>query len=403
MSSFFSSLFASSSSRSGETKNTSTTNANVLGNDDHHSTPTLRQISLPQEWQNDNTSDIIESGKFSYGFESLQSSMEIAQELDKIANSPVGTFEKFNIAVDLSRDENPSIWNVPLVHEALSRALTSFIVQTQTDARQLIRIKIPGQHIYGTTLFASTAPECQGKIHNISFPQGCFLRLENGINNDTWAVQKMPQDGSYSIQYTKDETQERTKMFIDKSLVQVSCTMYRLDKDDSEEYQKVMAMFGTQGSLEIISIDRIQNTALYEDFYLRRERMFRRLGAEGLNEKLLWHGCSGNVVLPIASTGFDWRLCGLHGTAYGRGAYFAKNSSYSQNDAYSKPDVGTGYKHIFLTRVLVGRVCQGKSTLQRPPPGVHSAVNASTANASSVFVTFDQAQNYPLYSITFKK
>ena len=70
---------------------------------------------------------------------------------------------------------------------------------------------------------------------------------------------------------------------------------------------------------------------LYIKHSLLRERMFSRLGSDGLNEKLLWHGCAGPVVLPIAASGFDWRLCGLHGTAYGRGAYFAKNSSYSQN------------------------------------------------------------------------
>ena len=131
--------------------------------------------------------------------------------------------------------------------------------------------------------------------------------------------------------------------------------------------------------------------------------MFGRLGSDGLNEKLLWHGCAGPVVLPIAASGFDWRLRGLHGTAYGRGAYFAKNSSYSQNDAYSKPDPNTGLKHMFLTRVLVGRTCTGTSTLQRPPPGVHSAINGSDVNTASVFVTFDIAQTVGQYHVSFKK
>ena len=107
-------------------------------------------------------------------------------------------------------------------------------------------------------------------------------------------------------------------------------------------------------------------------------------------------------MLPIASGGFDWRLCGLHGTAYGRGAYFAKNSTYSQNDAYSKPDAG-GLKHMFLTRVLVGRTCQGNSGLQRPPPGIHSAMNGADEKKAAIFVTFDVAQSFPQYHVTFKK
>jgi len=58
---------------------------------------------------------------------------------------------------------------------------------------------------------------------------------------------------------------------------------------------------------------------------------------------------------------------------------------------------------MFLTRVLVGRTCTGTSALQRPPPGVHSAINGSDVKKASVFVTFDIAQNFPQYHITFKK
>ena len=77
-------------------------------------------------------------------------------------------------------------------------------------------------------------------------------------------------------------------------------------------------------------------------------------------------------------------------------------NNYTQ-DAYSKPDLHTGLKHMFLTRVLVGRTCTGTSTLQRPPPGVHSAINGSNVNTARVFVTFDIAQTVGQYHVTFKK
>ena len=51
----------------------------------------------------------------------------------------------------------------------------------------------------------------------------------------------------------------------------------------------------------------------------------------------------------------------------------------------------------------MGRTCTGTSALQRPPPGVHSAINGSDVKKASVFVTFDIAQNFPQYHITFKK
>jgi len=179
--------------------------------------------------------------------------------------------------------------------------------------------------------------------------------------------------------------------------------MFRLSPEH-EEYKVVIDLFlktSTTKTFSHLTIDRIQSHALWEDFYMYRERMFRSFGLEGLNEKLLWHGCAGPVVLPIASQGFDWRLCGLHGTAYGRGAYFAKKSQYSQSDTYSKPDPGTGIKHIFLTRVICGRETQGSGSLQLPPLGYHSAVN--NTNSPTIVVSFDLAQAYPMYHIAFRR
>ena len=70
------------------------------------------------------------------------------------------------------------------------------------------------------------------------------------------------------------------------------------------------------------------------------------------NEKWLFHGSISTVISDICAQNLDWRLCGLNGTAIGRGTYFARESSYS--DTYSKPD-SNGYKYMFIAQVLVGQ------------------------------------------------
>ena len=48
---------------------------------------------------------------------------------------------------------------------------------------------------------------------------------------------------------------------------------------------------------------------------------------------------------------------GKHATAYGRGVYFAKNSSYSHG--YTDKKSGKVKAHIFLANVLIGNIAIG--------------------------------------------
>ena len=153
------------------------------------------------------------------------------------------------------------------------------------------------QHIYGVALYTSSSPECRHKT-TLTFAQGDLLRLERK-DNDTWNARVQ---GAAPVSGCPFAAMGGSKGEVHTSLIQVVCTMYRLHKT-CEEYQKVAKLFEpscTNGttSCSTFHVDRVQNTALWQDFYLLRERLFRRLGAEGLNEKLLWHGCSGPVVLP---------------------------------------------------------------------------------------------------------
>ena len=72
-------------------------------------------------------------------------------------------------------------------------------------------------------------------------------------------------------------------------------------------------------------------------------------------EALLYHGTSHEVADAICFQNFDFRLCGRHGTMYGKGGYFSTSARYSHQ--YSKPDLN-GHYYMFIAQVLVGRYAE---------------------------------------------
>ena len=380
-------------------------NSDAPASDDKLSSAMFRQISLPTEWAvtNSGVQPGVEGCVF--GFASSQNAAEIVSEFHKIAAQPVGSREAFVTAAESLRASLGAMWTSD-VEAAFIQAKCAYAVQSGNlrTTHSAAATAINGQHTYGTALYDSTSSPGLGTTHSVRrggprFKAGDLLRLERSAESNDWfhytIMTGVPVDGSRPLPPAGSARRGE----VHASMVEVTCSMFRL-APTSEEAIAVKQMF--KGSPKQFTVDRIQSPGLWEDYYMMRERLYRRCGgAEGLNEKLAWHGCAGPVVLPIAQGGFDWRLCGLHGTAYGRGAYFAKNSSYSQSDSYSKPDANTAIKHLFLCRIALGRTVKGTSTLQRPPPGFHSAVN--DMSSMSIMVTFEIAQAYPMYHVTFKK
>ena len=45
-------------------------------------------------------------------------------------------------------------------------------------------------------------------------------------------------------------------------------------------------------------------------------------GFSSVAERSLFHGTSSSAVEAICRKGFDWRLCGKHGTLYGQGIIY---------------------------------------------------------------------------------
>lgn len=54
--------------------------------------------------------------------------------------------------------------------------------------------------------------------------------------------------------------------------------------------------------------------------YVRqKEQMMKKSGGKVVNQQYLFHGTDKSLVEAICEQNFDWRMCGVHGTAYGKG------------------------------------------------------------------------------------
>ncbi|XP_056197982.1 protein mono-ADP-ribosyltransferase PARP12-like isoform X3 [Falco biarmicus] len=169
----------------------------------------------------------------------------------------------------------------------------------------------------------------------------------------------------------------------------------------SEEYKKVKVDFQrTMPKAVIKRICRVQNTSLWELYQWQKEQMQKSNGGRAVDERFLFHGTSKKYVDAICQQNFDWRICGLHGTVYGKGSYFARDASYSDN--YCREDLNI--KTMFLARVLVGEFALGSSSYVRPPLKDNQNFYDSCVNSysnPSIFVIFEKQQVYPEYLIDY--
>lgn len=152
----------------------------------------------------------------------------------------------------------------------------------------------------------------------------------------------------------------------------------------------------------IKSIHRIQNPSLWRVFQWQKDQMKKRNGGNSVNEQYLFHGTDESLVEAICEQNFDWRMCGVHGTSYGKGSYFARDASYS--DRYSSVRK-TLTKTMFVSLVLVGEYTRGSSSYVRPPPkGSSRTLYDSCVDCESnpsIYIVFDKQQIYPEYLIKY--
>lgn len=175
-------------------------------------------------------------------------------------------------------------------------------------------------------------------------------------------------------------------------------------QSSSKEYQRVTLLFArTMPRNTIHNIERVQNISLWRVFQWQKEQMKGRNGGKDVDERYLFHGTDESLIEPICDQNFDWRVCGSHGTLYGKGSYFARDASYS--DRYAQPKTSRR-KKMFMALVLVGEFTKGKSSFVRPPQknnnnqGFYDSCVDSETNPA-IFVVFEKFQVYPEYIIEY--
>ncbi|XP_069013081.1 protein mono-ADP-ribosyltransferase PARP12, partial [Embiotoca jacksoni] len=171
----------------------------------------------------------------------------------------------------------------------------------------------------------------------------------------------------------------------------------------SEEFKQLEALFRkTTMGFDVVQIERIQNKPLWEVFQWQKNQMKNKNGGREVTEKKLFHGTDSKYLDAICLNNFDWRICGTHGTAYGKGSYFARDAKYSHN--YTGD---TDVKTMFISRVLVGSYTKGSSDYRRPPSKDGGDINffdscVDNTLDPSIFVVFEKHQIYPEYLLHYK-
>ncbi|XP_047431891.1 protein mono-ADP-ribosyltransferase TIPARP-like [Mugil cephalus] len=177
-------------------------------------------------------------------------------------------------------------------------------------------------------------------------------------------------------------------------------------------YQMVRDLFHEslpETRVDVLSVEQIQNQ-LHWDKYQRQKVYMQTLHAQSKEplERHLFHGTTKEASDVICHNNFDPRVAGTNGSSYGLGSYFSTTSSLSHT--YSTKAEPDDVRHMFLAKVLVGRVSLGKSSYRRPPPLAssgekpHLLYDACVDNMSkpNMFVVFDSCQCYPYYLIKYK-
>ncbi|KAH3846128.1 protein mono-ADP-ribosyltransferase PARP12-like isoform X1 [Dreissena polymorpha] len=159
----------------------------------------------------------------------------------------------------------------------------------------------------------------------------------------------------------------------------------------------------------ITAVFRIQNHALLSGFNNYEKVMLnnqRRLGDRNpVDKRPLFHGTDSlDTVRGICVNNFDFRLCGKNATAYGQGAYFARDAKYSHT--FTKPDENME-RFMLQANVLIGNYTKGDPQYRRPPEKPdkgHELFDSCVDDEDdpSMFILFDKNAYYPEYLIQYK-
>ncbi|KAG2465163.1 PAR10 polymerase, partial [Polypterus senegalus] len=236
--------------------------------------------------------------------------------------------------------------------------------------------------------------------------QPCIINFEKMEHYNIAAGTSFPiARNPKSILYRHDDLVE-----CEDKMVSVLPEMTRINESTMEYQDIVKEFYNTMNEylnkIKIVKIEKVVNNLLYNQYILKKASMTG--SAEGEVERTLFHGTSEHSVKEICIHGFNRSFCGKNATMYGKGVYFAVNSSLSVQDQYSPPNKD-GHKFVFVVRVLTGDFTRGTHEMKAAPLKENSEIPiryhsvADSTRSPSIFVIFNDTQAYPEYLITCEK
>jgi len=186
-------------------------------------------------------------------------------------------------------------------------------------------------------------------------------------------------------------------------------SIHEVSKSDPLFSQLVQKCNATM-KMNVLKIERIQNKLEYNEYYHQKKEIEKLVG--NANEKRLFHGTRSTDPQIIIQNGFDMRYS--NSGMWGRGIYFAVNSSYSGTNYFSTTK--DGKKQLFIASVLVGAPleCPSNNAIIHPPVnpkllekkiiGKMSYYNSITGvtGGSQVFIVYSNYLAYPSYLVTYE-
>ena len=174
----------------------------------------------------------------------------------------------------------------------------------------------------------------------------------------------------------------------------------KLEIDTEEFFTIARSFFATLPNMKIIMIEKITNKECWQNFKNNVEKRVSEQGKNCLMIKPLFHGTKVTHPHLIYEhpVGFSTDFSGPG--MWGKGLYFAVNSSYSNHYAFN---LGNGEFCMFLAQVFIGYSDVRKSdpSITGPKPRFHSVQGVT--NGSQVHILYENGLAYPSYLITYSK
>ncbi|WAR26287.1 PARPT-like protein [Mya arenaria] len=201
-----------------------------------------------------------------------------------------------------------------------------------------------------------------------------------------------------------------------KKMIEKLQDTYKKDPVMSQAGVKLPIHWTSMKVTEVVCIKLDLNDTMQRQEYQEVDKHFhdsmpnatiasRKYGQGGANELHLYHGTRPDIVENIVHDNFDFRIAGSRvGALYGDGSYFATTAKYS--DLYASQDSDTGFKTMFVAKVLGGKNCLGAPGMKRPPQidpkdfkkGYYDSV-VNNILSPTIYCVFDMNQYYPEYYI----